>query len=117
MANFPNSPTINQIYTDPTTGFSFRWDGTVWSSYSPTVSLESGFSTPLSTSSTDLLSNFYKTTQSITVGTGTTLYVNNTDSTTGNIVFSKLSSVRVASGATFHVGAGTTLLMNVLGVF
>ena len=76
-----------------------------------------GFSTQLSTSSSDLLSHFYKVKKSITVGTGTTLYVNNTDTTTGNIVFTKLDSVHVASGATFHIGAGTTLIMNILGVF
>ncbi len=33
--NFPNSPTIGQIYTDATSGFSYEWDGTVWKSYSP----------------------------------------------------------------------------------
>jgi hypothetical protein len=76
-----------------------------------------GFSTQLSTSSSDLLSHFYKVKKSITVGTGTTLYVNNTDTTTGNIVITKLDSVHVASGATFHIGAGTTLMMNILGVF
>ena len=31
--NFPNSPSVDQIYTDPTSGFSFKWDGTVWNSY------------------------------------------------------------------------------------
>ena len=33
--NFPSSPTIGQIYTDATSGFSYEWDGTVWRSYSP----------------------------------------------------------------------------------
>lgn len=28
--NFPNSPTVGQIYTDSTSGFSYEWDGTVW---------------------------------------------------------------------------------------
>lgn len=32
--NFPNSPTIGQVYTDATSGFSYEWDGTVWKSYS-----------------------------------------------------------------------------------
>lgn len=32
--NFPNSPTVGQIYTDSTSGFSYEWDGTVWKSYS-----------------------------------------------------------------------------------
>ena len=33
--NFPSSPTIGDIYTDTTSGFSYEWDGTVWKSYSP----------------------------------------------------------------------------------
>ena len=32
--NFPDSPTLNQVYTDSTSGFSYQWDGTVWQSYS-----------------------------------------------------------------------------------
>ena len=32
--NFPNSPTLNQIYTDTTSGFSYQWNGTVWISFS-----------------------------------------------------------------------------------
>ena len=31
--NFPDNPSVNQIYTDTTSGFSFVWDGTVWISY------------------------------------------------------------------------------------
>jgi len=33
--NFPSSPTIGDIYTDTTSGFSYEWDGTVWKSYTP----------------------------------------------------------------------------------
>jgi hypothetical protein len=29
MINFPNTPTLNQIYT-PVAGQSYIWDGTVW---------------------------------------------------------------------------------------
>jgi len=32
--NFPNSPTLNQVYTDTTSGFSYQWNGTVWISFS-----------------------------------------------------------------------------------
>jgi len=32
--NFPNSPTLNQVYTDSTSGFSYKWNGTVWISFS-----------------------------------------------------------------------------------
>jgi hypothetical protein len=31
--NFPDSPTLNQVYTDSTSGFSYQWNGTVWISY------------------------------------------------------------------------------------
>jgi len=33
--NFPSSPTIGDIYTDATSGFSYEWDGTVWISFTP----------------------------------------------------------------------------------
>jgi hypothetical protein len=36
--NFPNSPTLNQVYTDSTSGFSYQWNGTVWISFSPSSS-------------------------------------------------------------------------------
>jgi hypothetical protein len=32
--NFPNSPTLNQVYIDSTSGFSYQWNGYVWISYS-----------------------------------------------------------------------------------
>ena len=31
--NFPDSPTLNEVYTDSTSGFSYQWDGSVWQSY------------------------------------------------------------------------------------
>ena len=36
--NFPNSPTLNDIYTDSVSGFSYQWNGTVWISFSPASS-------------------------------------------------------------------------------
>ena len=33
--NFPSSPTIGDVYTDTTSGFSYEWDGTVWISFTP----------------------------------------------------------------------------------
>jgi hypothetical protein len=36
--NFPDSPTLNQVYTDTTSGFSYQWDGVVWQSYTPSSS-------------------------------------------------------------------------------
>jgi hypothetical protein len=31
--NFPDSPTLNEVYTDATSGFSYKWNGTVWTSF------------------------------------------------------------------------------------
>ena len=36
--NFPDSPTLNQIYTDNTSGFSYQWDGVVWQIYTAAAS-------------------------------------------------------------------------------
>ena len=33
--NFPDSPTLNQVYTDSVSGFSYQWNGTVWISFTP----------------------------------------------------------------------------------
>ena len=33
--NFPDNPTINQIFSDATSGFYYKWDGTVWQSFTP----------------------------------------------------------------------------------
>ena len=30
--NFPDSPSLNDLYTDPTTGFTYQWNGEVWKS-------------------------------------------------------------------------------------
>ena len=32
--NFPDSPALNEIYKDSTSGFSYKWNGSVWISYS-----------------------------------------------------------------------------------
>ncbi len=31
--NFPNSPALNDVYIDTTSGFSYQWNGTVWISF------------------------------------------------------------------------------------
>lgn len=31
--NFPDNPSLNQIYNDAASGFSYQWNGTVWISY------------------------------------------------------------------------------------
>ena len=35
--NFPSSPSVNQIFSDPTSGFTYQWNGTVWVNYNYTA--------------------------------------------------------------------------------
>ena len=43
--------------------------------------------------------------------------ITNNETTSGKTVFTRLGQIKVATGATFHVSAGTTFIMDVLGVF
>ena len=76
----------------------------------------SGFATALSSSQSSPLFNVFKTPDTLTIGGGTSVSVES-DTTSGNIAFMRNSRVHVASGATFHVGSGTTLVTNVLSIF
>ena len=76
----------------------------------------SGFATALSSSTTSVLNRFFKTPEEIPIGAGTSVSVTSDDAS-GNVVFVRESKIHVAVGATFHVGSGTTLFTNVLGVF
>jgi hypothetical protein len=31
--NFPDNPSLNDIYEDSTSGFSYQWNGTIWKTY------------------------------------------------------------------------------------
>ena len=75
-----------------------------------------GLGTALSDESTELLSQIFTTTRNETVAAGTSVSVVSGVSG-GGIAFTKLNRIDVGTGATFHVGAGTTLIMNVLSVF
>ena len=76
----------------------------------------SGFSTALSNTQGTLENLIFKTTESFTVAAGTSVRIES-DNTSGNTAFTRLSRINVATGATFHVSAGTTFIMNVLSVF
>ena len=76
----------------------------------------SGFATALSSSTTSVLNRFFKTPEEIPIGAGTSVSVTSDDAS-GNVAFVRESKIHVAVGATFHVGSGTTLFTNVLGVF
>ena len=76
----------------------------------------SGFATALSSDATSPLNVFFKTPQQVNIGAGTSISVES-DDTSGNTAFIRENIIYVGVGATFHVGSGTTLLTNVLGVF
>ena len=76
----------------------------------------SGFATALSTDQTSPLNSFFKTPQQVSVSAGTSISVES-DATSGNHAFCREGIIYVGVGATFHVGSGTTLHTNVLGVF
>ena len=76
----------------------------------------SGFATALSATQTDPLFHVFKTPRNITVSAGSSLFIES-DASSGNIAFTKMSDIHVSSGATVHVGSGTTFVTNVLSLF
>ena len=75
-----------------------------------------GLGTALSDDSTKLLSQIFTTTRSETIAAGTSVSVEGGVGG-GNMAFTKLGSITVATGATFHVSTGTTFVMDVLNIF
>ena len=76
----------------------------------------SGFSTALSNTEGTLENLVFKTTESFTIGAGQSVRLES-DNISGNTLFTRLGRINVSTGATFHVSAGTTFVMNVLNVF
>ena len=76
----------------------------------------SGFATALSSDTTSVLNRFFKTPEEIPIGAGTSVSITSDDAS-GNVAFCREGNIHVAVGATFHIGSGTTLITNVLGVF
>ena len=76
----------------------------------------SGFSTALGNTQGTLENLVFKTTESFTIGAGQSIRLES-DNISGNTLFTRLGRINVATGATFHVSAGTTFVMNVLNVF
>jgi len=62
------------------------------------------------------LSLIFKTPTTINVGGGSSIQVDS-DLTSGNIAFMRERNIFVAAGGTFRIGAGTTLIADVLGIF
>ncbi len=76
----------------------------------------SGFATALSSTQTDPLFHVFKTPRNLTVSAGSSLFIES-DLSSGNIAFTKMGHIHVSSGATVHVGSGTTFVTNVLSLF
>ena len=76
----------------------------------------SGFSTALSNTEGTLQNLVFKTTETFTIGAGQSIRLES-DNISGNTLFTRLGRINVSTGATFHVSAGTTFVMDVLNVF
>ena len=74
----------------------------------------SGFSTALASSGPG--QQIFKTNETLTIGAGTSYKVTSDDSS-GNVAFTRCANLHLGTGATFVVGTGTTLALDVLGVF
>ena len=75
-----------------------------------------GLGTALSDVKTDPGNQFYTTPRNVTIAAGTTFFAEASVGD-GGVVFSKLGRIHVATGATVHVGSGTTLALDVLRIF
>ena len=82
-----------------------------------TISIAAGLGTALGDSAP--LDTIFKTPYILYVGAtgaGTTIRVDS-DATSGNIAFMRQKDVHIAVGSTMTIGAGTTLIQNVLSIF
>ena len=99
----------NATFSGIVTASKFKGDGSELTGVS-------GFSTALSNDTASLLNQIFKTNNTYNVGAGTSVTIQS-DIGSGNIAFTRLQHINVGTGATLHIGAGTTFLMNVLKVF
>ena len=58
----------------------------------------------------------FKTPKTMFVGAGTSIRIDS-DITSGNMAYMREANTAIAVGATFTIGAGTTLISDVLGIF
>ena len=75
-----------------------------------------GLGTALSEVKTEPGSQIFTTPRNTTIGAGTSLFID-VSAGDGGIAFTKLGRIHVAAGATLHIGAGSTLAMDVLNLF
>ena len=91
------------------TATSFKGDGSLLSGVS-------GFGSAFDNTSGTLGNLIFETPRSFYQTGVTSAYVN-AEASSGNIAFTRLNDIRLGVGATMHIGAGTTLIMNVLNLF
>ena len=76
----------------------------------------SGFGTAVDSTEGTLGNLVYKTPKEFyATGVGSAYLVS--DATSGNMLFTRLNSIRVGTGFTVHVGSGTTVIFDVLNIF
>ena len=76
----------------------------------------SGFGTAVDSTQGTLGNLVYKTPKDFyATGVGSAYLVS--DATSGNMLFTRLNSIRVGTGFTVHVGSGTTVIFDVLNIF
>ena len=75
-----------------------------------------GLGTAVDSSSTGAASRIFTTTKNDIISAGTSVTVDGSGGG-GGMAFTKLNRIDVGTGATFHIGAGTTLLMDILNIF
>ena len=76
----------------------------------------SGFGTAVDSTQGTLGNLVYKTPKEFyATGVGSAYLVS--DATSGNMLFTRLNSIRVGTGFTVHVGSGTTVIFDVLNIF
>ena len=76
----------------------------------------SGFGTAMDNTSGTLGNLIYETPRNFHATGVTSAYIV-AESSSGNIAFTRLNEIRLGTGSTIHIGAGTTLIMNVLNIF
>ena len=76
----------------------------------------SGFGTAVDSTQGTLGNLIYKTPRSFYIGGGTSALLES-DTTSGGMLFTRLNSITVGGASTVHIGAGTTLVMDVLKLF
>ena len=78
--------------------------------------IAAGLGTALSDDATNPLNLIFKTPNILNIGAGISVKVES-DASSGFLAFMRENDVHVATGGTFHIGAGTTLVPDVLNIF